>query len=128
MKHLIVFWYGVLFLLFIVGCKDNIASSPPRIEVLSPEKGKTFQMGDTFRVRAVITHEDQLHDLQLRVRNLDTGIDLLSRSYHRHVTRLELTDFIVLTDPDLRKLELYLYASDHNELGSVHQDTFRVKP
>jgi hypothetical protein len=108
------------------GCKDKIASAPPRIELLSPQKGSTFQVGDTFRVNAVFTHEDQLHDLKMRVRRLDTGGEILARSYHRHTTRIELSEFIVLADSQLRQLELYLYVSDHNDLNAVYLDTFRV--
>jgi hypothetical protein len=127
MKYLILLLFS-LSILMNSGCNDKIASAPPRIEILSPQRGSTFQLGDTFRVKAVITHEDQLHDLKLRVRRLDTGGELLARSYHRHTTRFELNEFMVLADPQVRELELYLSVSDHNDLNAVYRDTFRVGP
>ena len=113
--------YPIAFIsLFTVSCaNDNAAkedTEAPVIEWLSPVSNTTYNSGDTIKIKALISDNDELHEGELKLLNKNSGVELLKKELHIHELKQYTVDEIyVVKNDDDAELKLQISASDHHE-------------
>jgi len=121
-----ILFTALLLPLFFTACTDNNAAEEdteaPVIEMLSPAANTNFKTGDTLRIKAAISDNDELHEGEVKLTNISTNTDLLKYDLHVHELKQYTVDtmYIIKAD-DNANLKLLITASDHHEHNTIKE-------
>lgn len=122
----------LLFSSFLVACSEDENgqdNEAPSINISSPNSANNYMSGDTVQIEAVITDNDQLHDISAvltRTHNEET-VEVWSYETHSHANTYTLSDTYIVEVPGLHnEFVLTVSASDHNENKGSETASFHV--
>ena len=111
-----------------LGChppaEEDIAA--PVITIGAPLAEATFRIGDTIRIAATITENDQLHLVAVNIFDQATGLQAFESFIHIHTERLDLARNFVPPATDSTTYQLRLAALDHHGNESLEIRYFHV--
>ncbi|MCB0538870.1 MAG: DUF4625 domain-containing protein [Bacteroidetes bacterium] len=96
----------------------------PAISISSPTATETYVSGDTLQITALITDNDQLHDLgaTLTRTHNDETVEVWTYSNHSHGNTYNMRETYVIEVPGMHNdFELTIWADDHN--GNMGSET-----
>lgn len=113
------------FAFTISSCSDK-KNEAPVITLDEPANGETIVLGDSIHIEGMVTDDESLHELMIKVSNsagatvfqsVPAVHNLKSYTFHHHVTPFS-ADVHTLT----------ITAADHEEVSSTKTVTFTVTP
>lgn len=126
--------FGVLLVCFLTlnilltACNEDTNNGQdeeaPIISISSPTTTDTYVSGDTLQIKALITDNDQLHDMGAtltRTHNNET-VEVWTYSNHSHANTYDMSETYVIEVPGMHNdFELTIWADDHN--GNMGSET-----
>jgi len=129
-KLIIVF--SVLFNLFLTACSKSESKQDtegPEITIYQPSIEDNYLNGDTLRVLAAISDNDELHDISANIVRVNKGVseEVWVLESHSHLETYDLFGWYVIeVEDEYNEFELSISASDHNGNVSTKKFEFQV--
>lgn len=101
----------------------------PVVTILSPSASDTYVSGDTVQIRAMITDNDELHEITASLNRTHNGSteEVWTFDEHSHTGTYELVGSYVVAVPGMgNDFELTVNASDHNANMGAASVSFHV--
>lgn len=103
---------------------DHTDKTAPTINIISPVGTEMMMSGDTVKIQAEVTDNDELHEVSLSVTRTHMGNteEVMHKHYHSHTDKLTITEDYVIAVPGMHNdFKFIIKATDHN--NNLNTDT-----
>lgn len=111
---------GLFLVAILFSCNKDVEmtdSTAPSITIMSPLATDTFMSGDTVHIHALITDNDELHEINGVLNRTNSGNteEVWTYSEHSHTASFELHGMYIVQVPGMHNdFDLEIIATDHN--------------
>jgi len=112
----------------LLACNDKAGTTLPEISILSPVDSEEFNSGDSVRVHVMVTHDDDLHHVELTLINTSLGVDVWDTLIHENAQSFMFDQKWLAEVTDHTDMRLRVVAEDHNENMASDSVHFHLMP
>jgi hypothetical protein len=107
--------------------KEHDHDAYPEIKFIEPVDDQTYSLTDTVRIRATITHNEEMHTCLLIAENIEDNIKdtLINKHDHSKIINIDKKYFPNVTAH--RHFRIRIKATDHNNKTSDKHVTIHVE-
>lgn len=97
------------------GSGPSVDSEAPGITIEAPLEGTSYHVGDTMPIQIFVTENDQLHEIDVTLRDLSDSSRVFLLHRHQHGLQYTVdTSFVLTADAGEKDFAVEVIASDHS--------------
>lgn len=92
------------------------------ISILSPTEKKEYNTLDTIFIKAKVSSNSELHNVNVKVISVDDNMVLFSKNIHSHGSVVNVNEFFINPLKDKKAMKLTIQTSGHDEQVTASKD------
>jgi hypothetical protein len=111
-----------------LACDNKVGTTPPSISILSPVESELFNIGDSVHIHFMVTHEDDLHHVEMALINTSLDAAVWDTLIHHHSQEFMFDEKWYADVADHTDMRLRVEAFDHNDNMALDSVSFHIMP